>query len=88
MLLSPKEINSHSKTTNSSKIKAKGSKTKSKSKVAKNSKKINKSNKMKHRQKITIKRSKKNKTISYPTPKSSSQNINKKIQKLRQALPK
>ena len=86
MLLSPIEINSHSRTTNSSKIKARGFKTKSKSKVAKNNKKIYKSNKMKH--KTTIKRFKKNKTISYRTQKGSSQNINKKIQKLRQALPK
>ena len=86
MLLSPIEINSHSRTTNSSKIKVRGFKTKSKSKVAKINKKIYKSNKMKH--KTTIKRFKKNKTISYRTQKGSSQNINKKIQKLRQALPK
>jgi len=88
MLLSPTEINSHSRTINSSKIKVRKFKTKNKSKPFKNNKKINKSNKMKHKHKTTINRSIKNKTTSCQTPKNSSLNINKKIHKLRQALPK
>jgi hypothetical protein len=85
MLLSLTEINNHSRITNNNKTKAREFKTKNKSNPAKNNNKINKGNKMKHKQKTTIKRSKKNKMISYLILKNSSQNISKKIQKLKQA---